>query len=46
VRKQELDVVEGREFIPVNNALAELLKLEPNYELIYETPEVSIFEKK
>jgi len=26
--------------------LAELLKLDTNYELIYETPEVSIFEKK
>lgn len=46
VRKQELDVVEGKEFIPVKKALAELLKDDANYELIYETPEVSIFEKK
>ncbi len=46
VRKLELDVVDGKEFIPVKNALAELLKLDANYELVYETPEVSIFEKK
>jgi hypothetical protein len=46
VRTQELDVVEGKVFIPVKNALAELLKLDMNYELVYETPEVSIFKKK
>ncbi len=46
VRKQALDVAEGKEFIPVKNALAELLKLEPNYELVYETQEVSIFKKR
>jgi hypothetical protein len=46
VRKQELDVVEGKAFIPVKNALAELLKDDGNYVLVYETLEVSIFEKK
>jgi hypothetical protein len=46
VRKQELDVVEGKAFIPVKNALAELLKDDGNYVLVYETLEVSIFQKK
>jgi hypothetical protein len=46
VRKQELDVVEGKAFIPVKNALAELLKGDTNYALVYETLEVSIFQKK
>jgi len=46
IRKLELDVVEGKAYIPVRNALADLLKHDTNYELIYETAEVSIFEKK
>ena len=46
VRKLELDVVDGKAYIPVRNALADLLKHDANYELIYETAEVSIFEKK
>jgi hypothetical protein len=46
VRKQGLDVVEGREFVPEKKALAELLKIDANFELIYEKPEVSIFKKK
>jgi hypothetical protein len=41
-----LDVVEGKAFIPIKNALAELLKDDTNYVLVYETLEVSIFEKK
>jgi hypothetical protein len=46
IRKQELDVEEGKEFIPVKSALAELLKTDADYRLVYETQEVSIFEKK
>ncbi len=46
VRKLGLDVVEGREYNPEKKALAELLKNDANYALIYETQEVSIFKRK
>lgn len=43
---RKLKLKDDKELVPYNSALAELLKLDPHYELIYETPEVDIFKKK
>jgi hypothetical protein len=42
---RKLTANEKKELIPYDNALAVLLKNDPNYELVYDTEQVSIFKK-